>query len=299
MTADLADEMQSRVLSVVLHDDVICRLTPSSIRNLLKELTAFRGKVFCNGSVYQHLQSDWNDIIERAGTLWSPRWREVNPRGVGMQTTVQESEDNYLEVVQVKPQLLNVSVDDSIAGNALSHHSMDFLDDFSAHRSSPAANAWENDCEMVEEDKMLDLWLPGRIMHVYAHRGQFKAMMVSRGFPSLRRIEVQGNIFADHTCESIINALREVVAVRAAASAPPPFQSFAASDICSCCKNKFTWHSTFRGKPQEYREKHNCRHCGQLTCGPCSTSEYPIAKYGLIFPVKVCDVCVCRGDFVV
>ena len=28
--------------------------------------------------VFRHIAQDWNDVIQRAGTLWSPRWRDTH-----------------------------------------------------------------------------------------------------------------------------------------------------------------------------------------------------------------------------
>ena len=94
-----------------------------------------------------------------------------------------------------------------------------------------------------------------------------------------------------------MNALLEVRAVKKANHDPPYWQPFNSSSTCACCKNRFTWHSTFRGEAQEYRERYNCRHCGALVCGPCSTQKRAIPKFGLIFPKRICDKCVLKGDY--
>lgn len=176
-------------------------------------------------------------------------------------------------------------------------------------------------------------------MHIYSHRGQYKAMMIPRTLSTLRRIEVQGNIFTDHSCAAQLQALQEVSAVRDVLIAgkqlymdtpndsqcknmeidyadhyvyhnrfakrlvgglghPPSFQPFS-QDIhgCHCCHNAFNWHSTFSGTVQQARDKHNCRNCGALVCGPCSKNRHPIGKFGLIFPVRICDICVSHGSF--
>ncbi len=78
---------------------------------------------------------------------------------------------------------------------------------------------------------------------------------------------------------------------------PPPWEPFDTRDSCFCCGNSFTWHSTFRGDAQEYRERYNCRHCGRLVCGPCSSEKRPVPKWGMIFPRRVCDLCINEGDF--
>lgn len=68
--AKLADFAQSFVTSVVLHDDVIPRLTPTSIRALLKHLLHIR-KTW----VKAHLNEDINSIADRLKRGWAPRWR--------------------------------------------------------------------------------------------------------------------------------------------------------------------------------------------------------------------------------
>ncbi|KAJ1412178.1 hypothetical protein B484DRAFT_297678, partial [Ochromonadaceae sp. CCMP2298] len=66
---------------------------------------------------------------------------------------------------------------------------------------------------------------------------------------------------------------------------------FDASEVCACCHNNFSWHSTFSGQAQEFRDKYNCRNCGQLVCGPCSAQRRAIPRLGLIFPKRICDQC--------
>ena len=234
-------------------------------RQLMRELMIFSKHVF------EHLKQDWTDVIERAGNLWSPRWREVYPN----QRVI--SDDNYLLIENHNNELNEIEISTSTTTEKLP------LD--------------RDEGELIEEEQLLDIYIPGRIMHIYAHRGRYKAMIVNKNFTTLRKIEIQGNIFKDHSTELIINALHEVIAVRNYSNNPPEWKTYNSSDICSCCYNKFTWHSTFRGKAQEYREKHNCHHCGNLVCEPCSMHKYPIAKYGLIYSSRICDKCVDEGNF--
>ena len=66
------------------------------------------------------------------------------------------------------------------------------------------------DVVQVEERPLADVWVPGRILHIYVHRGVFRVAAVPRDFLCLRRIEVQGNIFDDHKSLTIMEALLEV-----------------------------------------------------------------------------------------
>ena len=68
--AELSDYVKSFVTTVVLHDDVIPRLTPTSIRGLLKHLLHIR-----ETWVKMHLADDLRAISDRAKTAWAPRWR--------------------------------------------------------------------------------------------------------------------------------------------------------------------------------------------------------------------------------
>ena len=86
-------------------------------------------------------------------------------------------------------------------------------------------------------------------------------------------------------------------AVLQAYGEPPPWTPFDSASLCQCCGSTFTWHSTFRGEAQEYRERYNCRHCGALVCGPCSEKRATIPKFGLLQPARICDSCFYKGDF--
>jgi hypothetical protein len=66
----LSDKVKPFVTTVVLHDDVVPRMTPTSIRGLLKHLLFIR-----ETWVKAHLPDDIFAITERAKTAWAPRWR--------------------------------------------------------------------------------------------------------------------------------------------------------------------------------------------------------------------------------
>lgn len=63
---------------------------------------------------------------------------------------------------------------------------------------------------------IVPLWQPGKIIHIYSYSGVYLASEVKRTFPEIRRIEIQGNIFTDHSSEKIFEALKEVKSVRRA-----------------------------------------------------------------------------------
>jgi hypothetical protein len=135
------------------------------------------------------------------------------------------------------------------------------------------------------------LFIPGRIVHVYSHRGVYKAAYVPRDFRELRRISLAGNMLSDHRCKDYYEALLETVSARRAPEHAPHWTGFDEDDTCSCCASRFTWASTSQSKAQEARDKHNCRSCGTLVCNPCSTNRIPLPSIGLTTAARVCDRC--------
>jgi len=144
---------------------------------------------------------------------------------------------------------------------------------------------------VLDETPLPRMYLPGKIIHIYTHRGGYKATYVPRAFRELRRISMAGNMLSDHTCRAYYEALLEVQTVRNAAEGLPRWTAFDEDDTCSCCASRFTWASTSNSEAQEARDKHNCRSCGSLVCNPCSTNRIPIPAIGLTIPVRVCDRC--------
>ena len=218
--------------------------------------------------MFQHLQQEWMDILTRASSLWSPRLRNGAAGGSGSSLNKLDSSAHYMS------------------------------------SKSSGASSIDKATVIVEEEALTQLWIPGRIIHIYRHRGQYYASEVSRDFPELRTIAMQGNIFDDHRSEKIFNALLEVRAVRRASRAVPAWVPFNACDPisgeglrCSCCSSDFSWHSTFTGQAQDFRDKFNCRYCGRLVCGPCSSHSRAMPQYGFVFPKRICDQCLYKGDY--
>lgn len=226
----------------------------------MKELLKFRSQVFF------HMEQDWGDIMERAGSIWSPRWREIH-----------SNSNNSRSII--------------------SNHKVERGGEYSPSKLEEHSSDWNNSLVIVAEEKIADLWVPGRIAHIYSHCGRYHAKIVKRDMPTLRQIEVQGNMLMDHTADSIFNALIEVKAVRCSIASPPSWQAYDKSERCHCCHNSFTWESTFKGETQEYRGRHNCRYCGSLVCDACSQKNVTIPKFGMLFPVRICDNCYYKGDY--
>ena len=144
---------------------------------------------------------------------------------------------------------------------------------------------------VLEEAPLPRMFIPGKIVHIYSHRGVFKAAYVPRAFRELRRISLAGNMLSDHTTRCYYESLLEVRSVRHAQELPPRWTAFDEDDTCSCCASRFTWASTSNSEAQNARDKHNCRSCGTLVCNPCATNRIPLSSIGLTVPVRVCDRC--------
>ena len=272
----LAGELKPFVTTLILHDDIIARVTPNSIRALMKDLMVFRSEIFT------HIQQDWEAVITRAGSLWRPQYRDTRRTTKEVGKTVAGTTVSSTSIIQGRGQSpIIAATADEDAG-----------DEFGA--------------QTVEEEVLLDLFLPGQVFHIYPIYGQYKIKRVPNTLATLRSIPVQGNIFRDHATDNIYNALCEVKAVRAVHAHPDPerpapqWVPYNATPTCQCCHSKFTWHTTFRGEAQSYKERYNCRCCGALVCDPCSSHKsQSIPSLGLIQTnTRVCDTCYYSGAFV-
>lgn len=272
--AATADKMVAFVTTVILHDDIIPRVTPQSIRILMKDVLFFQAEVF------KYLEQDWKDAIARAAAIWAPRTRESDK----MHTRECQNED----MDHLKETKSSISLDTGAAGDVEEVGTTDGNGDNISQYL------------LVLEEEVVSLWCPGRLVHMFARNGVYDAAYVPRTFPSLRRILVQGNIFRDHNGQSIFEALQEIRAARNAPCSPPawtPYNDPSTQGVCKCCQSRFTWHSTFRGEAQEYKERYNCRSCGALVCGPCSTYRHPVLRLGLITPSRICSTCFHNGVY--
>jgi hypothetical protein len=160
----------------------------------MRELLAFRQQVF------RHLRQDWTDVIARARDLWSPKSR-TRECYTGFESQV----------------ALGASGDSSSGTGSGSGSTSTGCKSVGAPSpfSSPPVASDGDDVQVVVEDQdrgewIPSLWLPGRVLHLYSHAGRYKAVKVSRALPTLRKIEIQGNIFTDHASETIFDALLEV-----------------------------------------------------------------------------------------
>jgi hypothetical protein len=184
-----------------------------------------------------------------------------------------------------------------IPDEASLHTSDSWSLDMHGSESPPSKNSMGNTDEngpaavVLDESPLPRMFIPGKVIHVYSHRGVYRAAYVPRTFKELRRISLAGNMLSNHTAKSYFEGLLEVQTVRVAQESPPIWTAYDEDDTCCCCANRFTWASTSDSEAQEARDKHNCRSCGGLICDPCSMNRVPISSIGLTVPVRVCDRC--------
>ena len=144
---------------------------------------------------------------------------------------------------------------------------------------------------LLEETPLPRMFIPGKIIHIYTHRGGYKAAAVPRAFRELRRISLAGSMLNDHTSKAYYEGLLECKTVRDANKSLPAWTGFSEEMTCCCCASRFTWASTSGSEAQEARDRHNCRACGGLVCDPCSSNRVPIPDIGINLPSRVCDRC--------
>ena len=179
MCSTLAEGLKAHVLTVVLRDDVVARLTPQSVRKLMKEVLAFQQR----GMAFDQLEQDWGDLVRRAGQIWGPRFRKP---------TSARSEENKE----------NEEIEGEGDGEKEKEGGRESVVD------SEDAEA-EDDYVSVEEHDIADLWLPGRVLHIYAHRGRYLPSLVSRSFPTLRSIQVRSRASVARMRQTWISSLAQ------------------------------------------------------------------------------------------
>ena len=238
------------MVSVVLGDDFVCRLTPSSVQSQLRHLEKHRH------AAYGQLEQDWDSLVQRVTELWKPKHR-VHSLG----------EETGAGSVVIS----------SLLGKR------DLVEEGEGK-------------EPMMDAELAEIWIPGRILHIYYHHGVSQVAEVPRGHPSLRCLALQGTMLSDHFARNVMSALKAVQLVHQAPDTPPVWTPFDARDTCQRCANAFSWHSTFTSETSEARDRHNCRNCGDLVCGPCSAQRQAIPRLGLSEPVRVCIKCHLQGS---
>ncbi|CAM9212244.1 unnamed protein product [Discosporangium mesarthrocarpum] len=152
----------------------------------------------------------------------------------------------------------------------------------------------DDEGEVVEEMPLPELYVPGRILHIYSQRGVYRCCEVPRDHPCIQVIPMYGKMLTDHSSSAYFDALEEIADVMAAEAegrTAPLWVPFTAVDKCQLCGADFSWNSTLSSKAQLSRDKHNCRSCGMLVCDPCSLHRRPLPRIGVLSSCRVCDRC--------
>lgn len=79
---------------------------------------------------------------------------------------------------------------------------------------------------LLEESPLPRMFIPGKIIHLYTHRGGYKAAIVPRAFKELRRISMAGSMLNDHKAKSYYEALLECQSIRQAKVELPLWTGF-------------------------------------------------------------------------
>ena len=83
---------------------------------------------------------------------------------------------------------------------------------------------------VLEETPLPRMFVPGKVIHIYSHRGVYKATYVPRTFRELRRISLAGNMLSNHSTKSYYESLLEVQTARVAPERPPKWTAFDEDD---------------------------------------------------------------------
>ncbi|CAM9182557.1 unnamed protein product [Chrysoparadoxa australica] len=315
MDETLAAACDDFVTSVVLHDDIIPRITAASSQTFLKDLLSQKE------GWAAHLDTDWDAVVQRAKGFWAPRWRTNTVRSREGKEECQKEDTNeafsskvgkFVDGTSSSLKKKIIALPEGQEKGGLDGHDTSEKDEDSSQpkpqeapmgnpseQGLPTAGAWEEEELGVEDASSLpQMYIPGQIIHMYANRGTYQASFIPRTHPSLGRIEVFGNCVNDHKANNYFEGILECLDVqkaRAMGYEPPQWVPFSASETCQACGSDFTWASTSRSAAQQQRDKHNCRACGGLVCGPCSANARAVPAIGLSEPSRVCDRCFYRG----
>uniref|UniRef100_A0AAV1T6A0 sn-1-specific diacylglycerol lipase n=1 Tax=Peronospora matthiolae TaxID=2874970 RepID=A0AAV1T6A0_9STRA len=303
----VAESCDNFVHSIVLRDDIVPRAKASNVLKLVDELKNFKG---CwRDTAHEDLEA----FKERAKTFWAPRNREwakdVADQKKGRlanQEEVGEGAKNSRlceKVVLDDKAERTASMEGSVSSWTLTRTNLiDQLDkvggkDSDEEAIEPSAKDRQEEekviadlaTALVEDPK--ELYIPGKVTHVYFYKGIFEAVHVGRKCGELSHIPVQQNMLSDHLGRNYLSALRIVRDARRAKPSLPEWIPFSTKTRCMCCDSPFTWNSTSSSEAQQNRDQHNCRRCGALVCEGCSEKFKSIPEFGINVPVRVCDRC--------
>ncbi|GLD96399.1 hypothetical protein PINS_up005082 [Pythium insidiosum] len=295
----VAESCVDFVHSIVLRDDFVPRAKASNIMKLVDELKEFKGCWRDTAS------EDIEAFKERAKTLWAPRKREwarevadmrKGKLGSNVTSPVKAESKQSYEAKEGS----EADEKEKVSSWTLTRTNLiEQLDKTTANDDenlvSPEARQAEAKMEKELKETLMhdpkELYIPGRVTHLYFHKGIYEAVHVDRKCEALARIPVFQNMLSDHLGRNYLNALRVVRDARRAAPTLPEWVPFGTKTRCMCCDSPFTWNSTSSSEAQQNRDQHNCRKCGWLVCDGCSEKWKSIPEFGINYPVRVCDRC--------
>lgn len=297
----VAESCNDFVHSIVLRDDVVPRAKASNVIKLVEDLKNFKG---CwRDTAFE----DFEAFKDRAKTLWAPRKREWATETADQRKGKLAYRDKRTLSTD-RLSLAETKAKESGKGQGVSTWTLtrsnliDQLDKVGDERSEVETFELSNETRKEEEkmtaelvtnliDDPKELYIPGKVTHIYFYKGIYEAVHVDRKCDELSHIPVQQNMLSDHLGRNYLNALRIVRDARRVKPKLPEWTPFSTKTRCMCCDSPFTWNSTSSSEAQQNRDQHNCRRCGALVCEGCSQKFKSIPDFGINVPVRVCDRC--------
>eukprot|EP00996_Jenningsia_fusiforme_P001511 NODE_238_length_2630_cov_28.724525_g216_i0.p1 GENE.NODE_238_length_2630_cov_28.724525_g216_i0~~NODE_238_length_2630_cov_28.724525_g216_i0.p1 ORF type:complete len:812 (+),score=146.62 NODE_238_length_2630_cov_28.724525_g216_i0:63-2498(+) len=276
----LAVESEDCVISVINHDDIVPRISAEVIQNLVDSVVAIHDQ--WTG----HAQEDLEAFKRRVFTFWAPKVRssesanrldvpaltdcpEAAPPGTNPDVLVSSFEEAAVVDVDVDPEPVDLEAEPDPAVCPVDVKP-------TSKTAVPSGS---------------QMYVPGKIVHMYQCEGRIAASVVKPTFPALQRIDLTDQIVIEHRALSYWETLQSLSAAYGAPKEPRHWQSFGASTVCACCLAPFTWNETFSSEAQQQRSMHHCRACGVVVCSQCSPYTLPLPHLGIPLAVRVCMKC--------
>ncbi|KAL8012002.1 putative FYVE zinc finger, fungal lipase-like domain, Zinc finger, FYVE/PHD-type [Plasmopara halstedii] len=291
----MAESCENFVHSIILRDDIVPRAKASNVMKLVEELKNFKG---CwRDTAFE----DFEAFKDRAKTLWAPRKREWAKEAADQRRgKLARGTDSKDTLLLAEKKAKESEKNEGISTWTLTRTNLiDQLDKIGDKQSED-----EPSDEILKEEHQIaavlitnlyddpkELFVPGKVTHIYFYKGIYEAVHVDRKCEELSHIPVQQNMLSDHLGRNYLSALRIVRDARRAKPTLPDWTPFSTKTRCMCCDSPFTWNSTSSSEAQQNRDQHNCRRCGALVCEGCSQKFRSIPEFGINVPVRVCDRC--------
>ena len=124
-------------------------------RFMMQELMYFRQQVF------HHIKQDWSDVLSRSMSLWCAR------------------SCCALSCSRLTPCMYVCRSPRTRDGRQLYSHSHSNHSAALAPLAAAAETSPDGEGLLVQDMALLDLWIPGKIIHIFSHNGQYRACMVT------------------------------------------------------------------------------------------------------------------------